>query len=134
MDSEMQKILQESKAPLERVETILPKPTTAKKIAEMSKKTTGEAKCDVLNELLSNLSNIKLKPVNDEKGNAAESHPRVKTSSRQENDKERIESMSDSRTESLKNSQNHRAAQKTNRKNDKRQRSKAQLQPSTSPN
>lgn len=102
MDSEIQKILQESKAPLERIETTLPKPTTVKKIVETSKKTTGEAKCDVLNELLSNFSNIKLKPVNDEKRSAAESHPRVKTSSRQENDKERIESMSDSRTQSLK--------------------------------
>ncbi|XP_060820317.1 uncharacterized protein LOC132909478 [Bombus pascuorum] len=102
MDSEIQKILQESKAPLKRVETTFPKPTTAKKIAETSKKTTGEAKCDVLNELLSNFSNIKLKPVNDERRSAAESHPRVKTSSRKENDKERIESMSDSRTQSLK--------------------------------
>lgn len=102
MDSEIQKILQESRAPLKRVETILPRPTTVKKIAETSKKTTGEAKCDVLNELLSNFSNIKLKPVNDEKRSAAESHPRVKISSRQENDKERIESMSDSRTQSLK--------------------------------
>ncbi|XP_043581438.1 uncharacterized protein LOC122567189 [Bombus pyrosoma] len=102
MDSEIQKILQESRAPLKRVETTLPKPTTAKKIAETSKKTTGEAKCDVLNELLSNFSNIKLKPVNDEKRSATESHPRVKTFSRQENDKERIESMSDSRTQSLK--------------------------------
>ncbi|XP_068972400.1 dentin sialophosphoprotein-like [Bombus flavifrons] len=102
MDSEIQKILQESKAPLERIETTLPKPTTVKKIVETSKKTTGEAKCDVLNELLCNFSNIKLKPVNDEKRSAAESHPRVKTSSRQENDKERIESMSDSRTQRLK--------------------------------
>ncbi|XP_071865676.1 uncharacterized protein isoform X2 [Bombus fervidus] len=102
VDSEIQKILQESKAPLKRIETTLPKPTTAKKIAETSKKTTGEAKCDVLNELLSNFSNIKLKPVNDEKRNAAECRPRVKTSTRQENDKERIESMSDSRTQSLK--------------------------------
>ncbi|XP_050573488.1 uncharacterized protein LOC126914061 [Bombus affinis] len=102
MDSEIQKILQESKEPLKRVETILPKPTTVKKIGETSKKTTGEAKCDVLNELLSNFSNIKLKPVNDEKRSAVESHPRVKTCSRQENDKMRIESMSDSRTQSLK--------------------------------
>lgn len=104
MDSEIQKILQESRASLKRVETTLPRPTTARKIAETSKKTTGEAKCDVLNELLSNFSNIKLKPVNDGKRSAAESHPRVKTSSRQDNDKERIESMSDSRTQSFKDS------------------------------
>ena len=102
MDSEIQKILQESKEPLKRVETILPKPTTVKKIGETSKKTTGEAKCDVLNELLSNFSNIKLKPVKDEKRSAVESHPRVKTFSRQENDKMGIEHMSDSRTQSLK--------------------------------
>lgn len=58
-DSEIQRNLLDSK----ETEVIAATKSRSPKIIQSSKKNAGEAKCDVLNELLSNFSSIKLKPV-----------------------------------------------------------------------
>ena len=104
IDPEARKISQKSSAPPWMVETVSISPTAAEKtnMAETSGRTAGEVKCDVLNELLSNFSTIRLKPVNRERTSAAESHPRVTSPPRRKNDEdEGTESLSDNRGESL---------------------------------
>ncbi|OAD52562.1 Tyrosine-protein phosphatase non-receptor type 13 [Eufriesea mexicana] len=101
MDSEIQRILQESKESLKRIESTLPSSTIPKKVTETSKKSAGEVKCDVLNELLVNFSNIRLKPVNSEKRHILEDHIEVTISSHEKNGKEEIELRSDSHDRSF---------------------------------
>nr|XP_031834518.1 uncharacterized protein LOC116427851 isoform X2 [Nomia melanderi] len=71
MDVEIQKVLQESQENLKKMETPVLKPRSSR-IIQPSKKQAGEVKCAVLNELLSNFSNIKLRPVNNERQNDSE--------------------------------------------------------------
>ncbi|XP_017796235.1 PREDICTED: uncharacterized protein LOC108577565 [Habropoda laboriosa] len=102
MDPEIQKILQESRASLRKTDTSLSKRSAPKKIVQANKKSADDAKCDVLNELLSNFSNIRLKPVNGERKTATEYHPQAAI--RREDDKEKHETRSEGR-ESWKNSE-----------------------------
>ncbi|KAK1135156.1 hypothetical protein K0M31_007926 [Melipona bicolor] len=92
--NEPRKIVEKSK----RVVTTSVSPTAVEKMG----RTAGEVKCDVLNELLSNFSNIRLKPVNRERRSAAESQPRATSPPRRKSDDEETESLSNSHGESLK--------------------------------
>ncbi|XP_043518961.1 uncharacterized protein LOC122533382 [Frieseomelitta varia] len=93
VDPEARKISEKSG----RVVTTSVSPTAAEKMG----RTAGEVKCDVLNELLSNFGNIRLKPVNRERRSAAESQPRATSPPRRKNDDEETELPSDSRKVSL---------------------------------
>ncbi|XP_076173329.1 uncharacterized protein LOC143149644 [Ptiloglossa arizonensis] len=66
MDTEIQKILQESNELSKKVNTVIPK-SRSPTIVQSNKKNVSEMKCTVLNELLSNFGNIKLKSVNSER-------------------------------------------------------------------
>ncbi|XP_076672452.1 uncharacterized protein LOC143371323 isoform X2 [Andrena cerasifolii] len=99
MDMEIQKNLRESKE--REIPAAVPKPGYPK-VFEPAKKNAGEAKCDVLNELLSNFNHIKLKPVNIVTKSNDEGSPQVATT-RQTDDNERIESKSENHMESVRN-------------------------------
>ncbi|XP_076389541.1 uncharacterized protein LOC105664026 [Megachile rotundata] len=66
-DPEIQHILQESRASLKKIDTGFPKSTSPMMISRSNEKNPSDVKSNVLNELLSNFNNIKLKPVNIEK-------------------------------------------------------------------
>ncbi|KAG7213101.1 hypothetical protein KM043_002424 [Ampulex compressa] len=66
MDVEIQKILKESQELARRADLMASSPKQAGKIASPSNRSAGEAKSEVLNELLSNFSNMKLKAVTEE--------------------------------------------------------------------
>lgn len=99
MDMEIQKNLRESKE--REIPAAVPKPRYPK-IFEPAKKNAGEAKCDVLNELLSNFNHIKLKSVNIVTKSNDEGSPQVATT-RQTDDNEGIESKSENHMESVHN-------------------------------
>lgn len=99
MDMEIQKNLRESKE--REIPAAVPKPSYPK-IFEPAKKNAGEAKCDVLNELLSNFNHIKLKSVNIVAKSNDEGSPQLATT-RRADDKEGIESNSENHMESVRN-------------------------------
>ncbi|XP_076628272.1 uncharacterized protein LOC143345238 isoform X2 [Colletes latitarsis] len=101
MDTEIQKILQESDEISKKVDNTVPRLRKSPVIVK-STKNAGEAKCNVLNELLSNFGKIKLKPVNCGRQTDIGNLPRAI-------DEEKIEPMTDSCVETSNNSDKSRA-------------------------
>ncbi|XP_076238921.1 uncharacterized protein LOC143182064 [Calliopsis andreniformis] len=99
LDSEIQRNLIESK----EKEANAAVKSRSPKIIQSSKKNAGEAKCDVLNELLSNFSSIKLKPVSVGNQIVVEDSLEVTTAIQQNHKEETIESKVVSQTEYLSN-------------------------------
>ncbi|XP_053979860.1 uncharacterized protein LOC128876996 isoform X1 [Hylaeus volcanicus] len=100
MDTDIQEILQDSNEASKKMNPPVPKPRSTV-IIQPNRNNAGEAKCNVLNELLSNFSNIKLKPVNSGRQVYSKSLSQVT------DDTEKIESMSDSNMESSSKSNLH---------------------------
>ncbi|CAL7933835.1 unnamed protein product [Xylocopa violacea] len=96
MKLEMQKIEVESEASLSKMDAVLPKSTAPKTIVSVSNKSNSELKCDVLNELVSNFSKIRLKPVKRESETEIADNLRVIGSTQRENDEEGNVSRSES--------------------------------------
>ncbi|XP_043252836.1 uncharacterized protein LOC122397628 isoform X1 [Colletes gigas] len=95
MDTEIQKILQESDEISKKVDNAIPKLRKSPVIVKPTKN-AGEAKCNVLNELLSNFGKIKLKPVNGGRQTDIENLALAI-------DEEKIETMTDSCVETSSN-------------------------------
>ncbi|XP_076766674.1 uncharacterized protein LOC143433273 [Xylocopa sonorina] len=96
IDLKVQKVSEKSEVLPSKTDAAPRKSVTPKTIVSVNNKSTNELKCDVLNELVSNFSKIRLKPVKRESEPEIEDNPRVIGSTQQKNDKEGNASRSES--------------------------------------